>query len=249
MDEQHKLHGTYQRVQRSTTWDLVSPDFISLGNLLEKQFPFGVPTKYHDAYRVSKKERLVLAVNLASSLLQLHATPWLSERWTKSDIVFLPPDKNSTENPVSHSSRLFNADEPYVSQTFMSCHLPTADEQAEDTPAPPVHGNLNLLALGIILLELYFGQSIESKRQPEDLSNGQANGSTDLNVARRWLLDSYQRDMSNRYWMATNHCIHCFFDPMPKSTDLHDEDFRESVYQKIVLPLEEELQQWEGNIY
>ena len=44
--------------------------------------------------------------------------------------------------------------------------------------------------------------------------------------------------------MAVKHCITCFFDPMPKSTDLEDRDFREAVYQKVVLPLEQEFHEF-----
>jgi hypothetical protein len=53
-----------------------------------------------------------LAVILASSLLQLHATPWLSETWDKSHVYFLKPDE--------HSVRGVNLREPYISRSFGS---------------------------------------------------------------------------------------------------------------------------------
>ncbi|KAL2049168.1 hypothetical protein ABVK25_010597 [Lepraria finkii] len=247
LDEHQKLRGTYQALR---AWDNSSPtsrEVVSLEVLLTRKLQSAVPSTKDDAHRLTKKERLILAVNLASSLLQLHTTPWLNERWTKKDIVFLKRDTSAAIKTQSRPPRPFNATEPFVSHAFLSCFGPVQAQNPQSSILPaPIHGNLNLLALGIILLELYFGESIESRRQPEDLLNGCVNSSTHLNVARRWLLECHQQEMSNGYWMATNHCIHCFFDPMPKSTDLHDEDFRESVYQKIVLPLEMELKQWQS---
>jgi hypothetical protein len=108
------------------------------------------------------------------------------------------------------------------------------------------HPNPTLLDLGIVLLELYFGQPIEQKRQPEDLAaNGHVHANTDLYTARNWLDESYQTNMSLRYWSAVKHCIDYVFQPMPRSLDLLDETFREAVYTKVVLPLEEELHDWE----
>ncbi len=53
-----------------------------------------------------------LAVVLASSLLQLHSTPWLSEDWDKSRIHFLQPER--------YSVRGVTLREPYISRSFGS---------------------------------------------------------------------------------------------------------------------------------
>ena len=248
LDENQNLRGTYQalRVWHNSS---TSREFVSLEVLLTRkiQSAIPVPTTREDADRLTRKERLALAVNLASSLLQLHTTPWLNETWTKQDIIFLKTDTSAGSSNQSSPARPVNAAEPFVSLTFLSCHGPPQIQQPQSNSFPrPYHPNHNLLALGIVLLELYFDESIESRRRPEDLVNGFVNGGTDLDVANRWLDECYQRNMSNRYWTATKHCITCFFDPMPQSRDLHDEDFRESVYQKIVLPLEMELKQWQS---
>ena len=189
------------------------------------------------------KERLELAVELASGLLQLHATPWLHRRWNKSDILFL----KNTILPNSNTIQRFrpvDVKQPLVSKGFQP-NSPTLLHASAN--AALRHPNPTLLDLGILLLELYFGQSIEQKRQPEDLSaDGKPHTNTDLYTARNWLDETFQMSMSPRFWSATKHCIDIHvYDPMVKNPDLCDEGFREAFYEKVVLPLEEELGDWE----
>jgi hypothetical protein len=61
--------------------------------------------------RLTRKERLQLALTLASSVLQLHKTPWLSDCWGKNDILFLEGSSG-----------------PYVSKSF----LPTDNVPLQD---------------------------------------------------------------------------------------------------------------------
>jgi hypothetical protein len=97
----------------------------SLEDLLSNTSP------YHPT-GLNNEECHCLAVNLASSLLQLHGTPWIGETWCIKRIYF---------------SRPVNVEQPYVMINFTNssrCH----DTQASFGPNP------YLVALGIILLEL-----------------------------------------------------------------------------------------------
>jgi hypothetical protein len=245
IDEKHRLLGV-SSCRKTWTVDCTK-EIVSLERLLSTQIRSAVPTTADEVNRLSMKERLILAVQLAASLLQLYSTPWLSNRWSKRDISFLKTAffANQVSN-TGQPQRPVNVSKPFVSQRLVA---PTALQQSGPTStASPRHSNPTLLDLGIILLELYFGQNIEQKRHLEDMSpDGQPHSNTDLNTARNWLDESFQLNMSARYWSATKHCIDIYtFDPMPKNVDLHDVGFREAVYQKVVLPLEEELREWEG---
>jgi hypothetical protein len=153
----------------------------------------------------------------------------------QKDIVFFRIKTNTpTDQPI-------NVAYPYVSQLF-----PTQPAEVEENDLLSEHCNPNLLALGIVLLELYFNKPIEGRRAHDDMTDGVPNRNTDLTAAKRWLMETYRSQLSATYGTAVAHCIDCCFDPAPKSTDLHDESFREAIYQKILLPLERELQVFQG---
>jgi hypothetical protein len=246
LDDQTMLRGAYNvsNGRAGPTTDLIVEDSITLEQLLLYKIRPPAPTTRDDANQLVMAERLALAANLASSLLQLHETPWLNSIWTKKDIHFVRTYQQPSAGRLVRAYRPVDAKQPFVSHDFVVRHDIAHAPNADESVPPPVHGNFSLLALGIILLELYFNEPIENKRLPEDLTDGKVNSSTDMNVATRWLQEVWQRKISDRYWTAVKHCIVCFFDPMPKSTDLEDRDFREAVYQKVVLPLEQEFHEF-----
>ncbi|KAI9756017.1 MAG: hypothetical protein M4579_004062 [Chaenotheca gracillima] len=177
------------------------------------------------------KERLHLAVTLASTLLQLHQTPWLNERWSGKDIYFLQTGTGMITS------------QPYVSQKFLKAPTSAAPNGQSGT-SPPRSCNESVFSLGIVLLELCFNQPLEDRRLPEDLGpDGQPNAFTDLSTARRLCTEALQ-ERGPRFGDAVRRCIFCSFEP--RSTDLQDDAFREAVYNNVVIPLEEDLQYFEG---
>jgi hypothetical protein len=179
---------------------------------------------------LSKEEIYTLAITLTSSLLQLSQTPWLSQSWNKSDIIFLrAKDGGCTFADVKH---------PYLTRT----HTPDSVLQVRKNA---MLGNdcSKLLALGIMLLEINHGQPIEHLRRPEDLGpNNQANELTNLQAAKRWLID--QKDKGNLSWAffnAISHCLKCFVDP---SASLQNEEFCRTIEEQVLAPLEDEKNLW-----
>ncbi|KAE9368931.1 hypothetical protein N431DRAFT_470609 [Stipitochalara longipes BDJ] len=243
LDENDRLKGSFLLPQTWVTSN--TRNLVSLSSFLSHPIS-SIPTAADDSQRLSMKERLELAVELASGLLQLHATPWLHQRWNKTDILFLKNTIQPNPHPIQRF-RPVDIKQPLVSKGFQPDSQPQLNTSANATLR---HPNPTLLDLGILLLELYFGQSIEQKRQPEDLNaEGNTHNNTDLYTARNWLDETFQLSMSPRFWSATKHCIDIHaFDPMPRNPDLCDEGFREAFYEKVVLPLEEELDNWERAI-
>ncbi len=171
------------------------------------------------------REKRILAVVLANSLLQLCESPWFSREWSKEDISFFHKSTNRVD-----------LKRPYLSTHFQ-------DPQQKDDPEAMlrIHPNQSILALGILLLEIQLGKPIESQRSPEDLINGQeVNVNTDLTTALRLLEDSID-DIYEGYRTAIQACLNCNFVTADQVPDLDDADFRQAVHDNIVVPLEQEL--------
>ena len=173
--------------------------------------------------RLSTQGRRKLALTVASSVLQLHDTPWLREDWNKHDIQVLEDGGAEVHKWA------------FVSQTFP---VPTAIESARQKSESPVILNGMIFALGIVLIELCLGRAFESFRNPQDPlgANGEANSITDWCTAQRLLEDVY-REAGNRYGDAVRRCIRCDFDQ--RRTTLEDDAFRQAVFDGVVTPLQE----------
>lgn len=166
---------------------------------------------------LKKSQRLSLAVKLASSLLQLHATPWLPESWCKKSVYF----------PV-------DVEQPYVIIKF--------DESSASSPN--THANfLNpyLVALGIILLELSEGiPFLEWINGRNDISLQSNDILNRADIASKWLEESKDaKHMSETYADVVRLCLECSFTLVqPSQRTLTNEKFREAVYRGVVQQLE-----------
>lgn len=170
--------------------------------------------------RLTKKQHLQLAVILASTTLQLHATPWIDQEWGKHDILF-------------HDDCI---DQPHVSQHFYK------HENPPDIPSlqwSPIR-NLSVFGLGVLLLELSFGRPLEFLKTDQDPPIF-----TELAIARR-LLDFLEDEESSAYSDVVRACINCDFGSKVKVSSLENDAFRQAVYDEVVLPLEDEWAHWTG---
>jgi hypothetical protein len=126
----------------------------------------------HGAKRIAPRQKCTLALTLASSVLQLHDTPWLPRAWETKDIFFL---KNHGDNAIPSKF--------YVSQTFSSTSHVAAAAAAKRRRLVK---NEMVFALGVALLELAHGASILSFKEPEDLSeDGKEDSMTEVSIATR----------------------------------------------------------------
>ena len=171
-------------------------------------------------------ERLMLALTIASSILQLYDTRWLNELWDRSCImVDVGQPCNNRRFPRVFIRRAF-PEEP--------------EERPEQALIPFVILNPVIYNLGLVLIEICLGRSLESFRNAEDPldSNGRPNVLTNLSTAMR-LMDHIYSVAGDRYGDAVRRCIRSDFDS--RSTDLNEEAFRQAVYEKVVEPLEEDV--------
>lgn len=195
------------------------PDRRNVKSLSQLMNP-AIPTGKFD---FSRGDRLRLGLTIASSVLQLYKTPWLRDDWTKDDIMI-----NDGTTRRLH-------DQAYVSRSF-----PSAPEQTGPREKFLGPRNKTLFALGVVLIELSLGRSIESLRDSEDPLgfDGSPNVHTTWHTANR-LIDAVYDENGKRYGDAVRRCINCDFDM--KSTTLDDEVFSQAVYNGVVAQLEDDV--------
>ncbi|KAF2446129.1 hypothetical protein P171DRAFT_483499 [Karstenula rhodostoma CBS 690.94] len=222
-DTKNRLRGAYT-VDTLVGKQVVPSEYLTLEQLLDQP-----PTIKGRIAKLSKRERYSLALTLASSTLQLNATPWFKDQWSAKDVLF-----QQTES----GPRLVDVDRPYVA--------PKVEALAALTNGRPKRSfqnkNTVLLALAVALLELYFGVSAENHRDLEKQPVGAFNPWMLCAMAYEWA-DEEQENLSAAFSGAVNHCLRCFNDP---SANLQDAEFLQAAVECIVLPLQEELHQFLG---
>lgn len=186
-----------------------------------------------------------LAVTLSSSLLQLHATPWLTSRLSKHDIVF--PDTFSDKIPaqiihpyIAHACSAA-CDCQGKSLNIYAIGTTTADSTVVERNSSHIAStddSTRLLDLGILLLEIYFNQPLESFYEGNAIA--ERSELTDLGIVKRWMTKE-KGNLSWAFQNAISHCLRCFADP---NANLQDADFRQGVIEQVLLPLQDELYIW-----
>ena len=235
---EHKCLGFLldQRDRRYTFFPVVQPavdpshlETVTLEDLL-RGFPKNDDAGTGPVQALSRRERLYIAVMLSISLLQLHSTPWLAGTWTKKNIFFTRI-KNDPSAPID-TTRFYVA--PPVDLGSAQARSKQADESAEEATK-------YLFALGVMLLELCFGKSLEDNPARESYlgSDGKPNDWTDFATARNWQ-KSATGEIGPDYAEAIRKCIFCAF-PLPYN-NLSDDRFSEAVHSEVVEPVKATLQ-------
>jgi len=178
-----------------------------------------------------RRTRLAIAVVLAHSMLQLHTGPWLCETWGKKDIYFFQ-DRDG----------FIHTEQPFLIGHFSSDATEIKEARLEKSTSRAC--NSSLLSLGILILELWFNERIESLpfRRRFQGAEGEDNEYTDFNTAQKWQEQAMEEaglDLHN----STRRCIYCAFGAA--SQDLEDEELRRAVYSEVVQPLEKLLQRFD----
>ena len=190
-------------------------DDLSLSQLLSRKESENIPS-------LLGRDKYELAVILATSVLQLHNTPWLSRNW-KEDVRFVRA--KGKKSPFAYIQKRFDANARAVKAN------------RRDSYHGPIR-NGTIFALGVTLIELSLGRTLRCFQRPEDLGeDGKPNFLTDFSIARRLVMEEVQEKEGARYAHTVNRCINCIFDGIDPS--LEDEQFRQAFYESAVVPLKE----------
>jgi hypothetical protein len=168
----------------------------------------------------------VLAITLVASVFQLIQTPWLKKSWSKRSIIFIRVRDDGVANSVDIKY-------PILMEEFMPPLPPTQSSNESD--------QIILLALGIMLLEIASGTSIDVVRKSEDLGIfSTPNNKTDHNTALRWLFDLDQNgNLSKAFSEAITTCLQAYINPR---ASLLDSEFDNMLENKVLIPLQEEME-------
>ncbi|KAK0129528.1 hypothetical protein ONS96_000093 [Cadophora gregata f. sp. sojae] len=173
---------------------------------------------------LTRHQRHEIASILASSLLQLQTTPWLTQTFGKQDILFYNED----------SAILF--DKPFLRHPFTSIESRQAISPAGgDPPTARLAARTSLFNLGIVLLEICYGQAIEDQPLRESYlgSEGNPHEYTDFMTARDWA--EHVGEQEPEWVNIIRCCLSCMFE---EKADWSNKRFTAAVYTTVVEPLE-----------
>lgn len=196
----------------------------TLRQVLTKQAGFKRRLMQHDKFKV--------AVDLASSVLQLHKTPWLKDDWGDSDVYFV-------HRPGAPAATIYQ--HPFIYRKFSSAVTSTGP--ASQPQIRRVIRNQTLFTLGVLLIELLYGVSIEELQTSHDLACEGTPGAVWC-TAERLVDEEIALEAGQLYSDAVRRCIRCDFNKQNMSLD--DQEFLEAVYEGVVAPLEKTLQHFNG---
>lgn len=108
----------------------------------------------HKAFR--REHRARLGLKLASSIMQLHTTKWLMDHWSKDDILFIQSSRGTVDfdNPLIQHNFGFKIEPCFP--------LPKTPNSVLNRSIPC------LFSLGIVLIELWFGQAFEDMKSDRE---------------------------------------------------------------------------------
>ncbi|KAI9835734.1 MAG: hypothetical protein M1819_001912 [Sarea resinae] len=177
------------------------------------------------------KFRMLLALRLASNLLQLLQTRWLEKAWSKDDVCFLLRSTGQA-NDVTQGQKL-DADRPFVSVTFDGV---TRNTQSQRNIDPKIV----LLELGILLLEIWHERTLES-RFPD--IEAPKNPWERFALAARWL-DDTSNPLLDLYRKAVSRCIQAMIPNESRARDWEDIKVWQDICEGVIEPLAKNCKQW-----
>ncbi len=188
------------------------------------------------AHKTLLKFRMLLALRLASNLLQLSQTHWLQKPWSKHELYFpvRPLLQAATNGPACPAHEAPDLNQPFISLAF---------ETSGPAPACPgvVDAKTTLLELGILLLEIWHESPFEARLAATGGGYYQR-----LAAAREWLDDTAVVDpMLELYDRAASLCILGVIGGQAKLADWEDIGFWAGVCVDVIEPLEKGCRGWQ----
>lgn len=223
VSNQHR-HGLYWPKDR-----LIDPSSLTVSSLASVLQEQGKSTR-----RLTSADAHRLAVPLASWMLRLHDTPWLMSTWGKSDITL-----------IQQNGKVL-AEHAFITQSLKPQALASSANTSpgQKSIAAIVIRNPTLFALGIILIELCMGQTIDELQRADEVNpDGTKHDLSDYQTADRLLKMEEISDRFGRRWSeVVRRCVYC--DLNQSKASLEEGAFRSAVHNDIVAELEEDYRQF-----
>jgi hypothetical protein len=165
-----------------------------------------------------------LAAKLASSALQLGSTPWLSNSWSPSEVLF--HDLGVPVNPSNNMVSRFDAESPFLVTTFGARRINNSTED---------NTNTDLVEVGIRLLEIWHGKTLEIFAQENSVGLAPSQQSRH-DAARQWL-DQTEQDILPFYLRPVTYCLDAGSSRVLQTPDWTNTKFQRLVCEFVVQPL------------
>ncbi|KAI0532831.1 hypothetical protein GGR58DRAFT_517408 [Xylaria digitata] len=156
----------------------------------------------------------------------LHGSPWLAGAISSHDIFFI----------LKRDFPMY--DQPFLMKKLPGDRSPCLNETLNGNPGFPLMRNPTLLALGVILIELILGQTIDSLRTPHEESFTASGLLLNYLTCKR-LIDQVGMASSN-YATAILRCLDGELHNNQQT--LESEDFSHEIYSGVVALLEKDLE-------
>ncbi|KAK6542685.1 hypothetical protein TWF694_006629 [Orbilia ellipsospora] len=181
------------------------------------------PKSAHRDCPIPLDMRMLLALRVASNLLQLFKTQWLQRAWSKNEIFF----------PVTSAKKAPDFGRPFVSVLFEQCNQRGASPD-------DVELRMAITELGILLLEIWHGKTFETQY---DLQ-----GIPALRYQRRALAFDWMEDISYPppilYYDAVAYCIVGINHGEARQWESDDPRLWRALCQNILAPLSKNCEGW-----
>jgi hypothetical protein len=254
LDHPMDIRKEYLRFSLGTKMIRQKEGSISLQELLE-----GNPHHFPPAKRV------MVATILASSLLQLQRTQWIKDDWSKRDIFFrtrddavifeqlylltefassivaLATDNSEKEGAYSVETDLTSSIASTIAGRTLT--VTTSNMTKSLSSVQPFHLKKSLQCLGIVLIELCFGEPIERNQnkvtvRPQEPINNETNHDFCLAIANKWTwqeISAWDPSFSDPIDM----CLR--FPNLGRAKQGRYDEIVQEIYSGIVKPLQDEM--------
>ncbi|KAH8690608.1 hypothetical protein BGW36DRAFT_432404 [Talaromyces proteolyticus] len=194
---------------------------------------------------LTEKVKRVLAVLLAYAILHLHGTPWLlRSRFNASNILFFRTSSAIPLKPYIHTDLM----EMVHSSEEALIEAGDLDDEIDPDDFPS-HPYPNIVMLAIMLMELYMIQPIQSLAEQAgmELDNwSQVDENTRYAVAAA-VFEKFRAEFPDNYREAVDRCLDPNIGIDQNDEELAEDGLRRLIYEDIVQPLEDELDQGFSN--
>lgn len=193
-------------------------------HFLETESPATLQELLSGSTKMGSREKRELALTCAYSLLLLHDSPWLSKGWGKTELFFF--------SKLDH--------EPDFRMPFLSTRFELPAQEIGQPGSGAFHPNSSILALGILLIEIFNEKPIESWRTPEEraMVTPSTRANTDLKVASRVVA----KMDDSPHTSAIEACLNLDWVPEGRKVSLEDADTSNGLWTKVIDPIEKEIE-------
>jgi len=176
------------------------------------------------------KLRMLLALRLASTLLQILHTQWLKSAWSK-DVVCFPLFRAECTNAAK-----IDFSKPFISSGFNS------ETSGNLAPIDPIEPKIAMLELGIMLLEIWHETTLETQFS---LRESPTKYHKRLALALTWRDEAeVVNPLLELYDKAMSYCLTGVISGEARNTQWHDLKLWTAVCADIIEPLSKNCKLW-----